>query len=75
MMLVANEGYWVFFLVKSSTVITVSRLKQIPPEAAYLYDAVTLYARAVNESLKNNQDHRNGKVIFEHLRGQPYFST
>lgn len=48
--------------------------QQIPPEAGYLFDAVTLYARAVNRSLKSHQDFRDGRLIFQQLRGQPYFS-
>lgn len=47
---------------------------QIPAEAAYLYDAVFVYARALNESLKNKQDPRDGKVIFRHIKDKPYFS-
>ena len=35
---------------------------------------MSLYARAVNESLKKGQDHRDGRTIFSHIRNQPYFS-
>lgn len=47
---------------------------QIPPEAAYLFDAVFVYARALNDSLKNGQDPRDGKVIFQHVKDKPYHS-
>lgn len=48
--------------------------QQIPPEAAYLFDAVFLYARALNQTLRSKQNPRDGKAIFQHVKDKPYFS-
>ena len=48
---------------------------QLRPEAAYLYDAVNLYARALAEVLDVGGDPRNGSAIFEAIRGRTYVSA
>ncbi|KAH9365534.1 hypothetical protein HPB48_000268 [Haemaphysalis longicornis] len=48
---------------------------QIPSEGAYLYDAVMVYARALNACLAHGGDLRNGKHLFEHMRGRSYQSA
>ncbi|KAI1292246.1 Guanylate cyclase 32E [Halotydeus destructor] len=50
-------------------------LKRIPAEAAYLYDAVFLYAKALNLSMQNGQDPKDGKTIFSYVKNQPYPSA
>ncbi|KAH7942885.1 hypothetical protein HPB52_002062 [Rhipicephalus sanguineus] len=47
----------------------------IPSEGAYLYDAVMVYARAVNACVEHGGDFRNGKHLFEHMRGRSYQSA
>ncbi|XP_071439399.1 guanylate cyclase 32E [Hetaerina americana] len=48
---------------------------KIPPEAAYLYDAVHLYARALESVLLSGGDSRNGTAIIEAMRGARYLSA
>ncbi|CAM1291419.1 Uncharacterised protein g121 [Pycnogonum litorale] len=49
---------------------------RIPAEAAYLYDAVYLYAKALNSCLSNSQDDPyDGKTIFNYIKGQSYKSA
>ncbi|XP_013413758.1 guanylate cyclase 32E [Lingula anatina] len=47
----------------------------IPSEAAYLYDAVGLYARAAHQALLKGQDISDGGVIFEYIKGATYKSA
>jgi hypothetical protein len=48
---------------------------QIRAEAAYLYDAVNLYAQAVIDLLDRSQDPRNGTAIFNAIKGRNYRSA
>ncbi|XP_046398146.1 uncharacterized protein LOC124164953, partial [Ischnura elegans] len=48
---------------------------KIPPEAAYLYDAVHLYVRALETVLLSGGDPRNGTAIIEAMRGARYLSA
>ena len=41
-------------------------------EAAFLYDAVKLYAKSLKESLKNGEDVFNGTRIIEKLKNRSY---
>ncbi|XP_074600822.1 guanylate cyclase 32E-like [Brevipalpus obovatus] len=50
-------------------------LKRVPADAAYLYDAVMIYARALNDCLANKDDPRDGKAIFQYVRNRPYRSA
>ncbi|XP_077551624.1 guanylate cyclase 32E-like, partial [Haemaphysalis longicornis] len=54
---------------------TIGGRKKIPSEGAYLYDAVMVYARALNACLAHGGDLRNGKHLFEHMRGRSYQSA
>ncbi|XP_077490931.1 guanylate cyclase 32E [Amblyomma americanum] len=54
---------------------TIGGRKKIPSEGAYLYDAVMVYAKAVNACLEHGGDYRNGKHLFEHMRGRSYQSA
>uniref|UniRef100_T1ITS9 Guanylate cyclase n=1 Tax=Strigamia maritima TaxID=126957 RepID=T1ITS9_STRMM len=49
--------------------------KRIRAEAAYLYDAVYVYARALNETLGSDEDAFDGRVMFKYMRGQTYKSA
>ena len=42
--------------------------------AAYLYDAVMIYAQALDEVLKAGGDKRNGTAIMEQIRGRRFDS-
>ena len=45
----------------------------IPKEAAYLYDAVLLYAKSVKKILENNLGEvNNGILVARHILNQPY---
>ena len=48
---------------------------QIRAEAAYLYDAVLLYARALREVLMEGGDPYDGVAIMKHIRGRRYVSA
>ena len=48
---------------------------QIRPEAAYLYDAVNLYARAVLKLLDKGHDPHNGTAIIDAIKGSNYNSA
>jgi hypothetical protein len=48
---------------------------QIRAEAAYLYDAVNLYAQAVLDLLDRNQDPRNGTAVINAIKGRNYRSA
>lgn len=47
---------------------------QIKSEAAFLYDAVWLYSRAADVTIKEGKDIYNGTYIFGKLVGQRYKS-
>ncbi len=44
-------------------------------EAAYLYDAVKVYAWSLRESLRFGEDPYNGTRIIERLRLKPYLRS
>ncbi|OWF46455.1 guanylate cyclase 32E-like [Mizuhopecten yessoensis] len=50
-------------------------LKIIPPEAAFLYDAVWLYARAVHEVLSARGDPKDGALVASKLKFKTYKSA
>ncbi|XP_054159900.1 atrial natriuretic peptide receptor 2-like [Oppia nitens] len=50
-------------------------LKRVPAEGAYLYDAVYVYARALNDSLKINENPYDGKTIINYIRNREYQSA
>ncbi|GFS74310.1 guanylate cyclase 32E [Trichonephila clavipes] len=47
----------------------------VPAEGAYLYDAVHVYARALNECLLHEEDPYKGRVIFKYITERTYFSA
>ena len=47
---------------------------QIPPEAAYLYDAVWIYARAAHKAITNGQEPSDGRKILDFIKGTTYQS-
>jgi guanylate cyclase, other len=49
-------------------------IDQVPIYAAHLYDAVRIYAAAVNETLYANEDPRNGTAIFFRIANRHYHS-
>ncbi|XP_067672620.1 speract receptor-like isoform X2 [Haliotis asinina] len=49
--------------------------KAIRPEAAYLYDAVWLYARATQEVLEKGGDINDGQAIINQIMGMTYKSA
>lgn len=49
-------------------------LPQVPIFAAYLYDAVSLYARALREILSENIDKKDGAAIVERIVKRNYES-
>lgn len=48
---------------------------QIRAEAAYLYDAVHLYAKALIRVLESDENPRNGTAIINSLKGSSYLSA
>lgn len=54
---------------------SVSASRQIRPEAAYLYDAVHVYARALNDSLKRGSEPQDGKQLVATILGTTYRSA
>ncbi|KAI4457102.1 guanylyl cyclase [Holotrichia oblita] len=46
----------------------------VPIQAAYLYDAVMIYARALTEVFENNEDPRNGTAILQKILNRSYHS-
>lgn len=48
---------------------------QIRAEAAYLYDAVQLYAKALIKVLDNGDNPRNGTAVIDALKGTHYKSA
>ncbi|XP_071106522.1 speract receptor-like [Haliotis cracherodii] len=50
-------------------------IKAILPEAAYLYDAVWLYARATQKVLEKGGDINDGRAIIEQIMGMTYKSA
>ncbi|XP_045213178.2 receptor-type guanylate cyclase Gyc76C-like isoform X2 [Mercenaria mercenaria] len=55
--------------------IDIEGLKIIRPEASYLYDAIWLYAKAVQECIDNGQDFRNGTTVINKIKHQTYKSA
>lgn len=52
-----------------------NKLRTVRPEAAYLYDAVQLYARAALAEMAAGRDPRNGTAIVARLRNAQYRSA
>ncbi|KAG5673369.1 hypothetical protein PVAND_003425 [Polypedilum vanderplanki] len=52
-----------------------NKTKQIRAEAAYLYDAVHLYADALINCLENHGDPKNGSEIINAIKGRSYHSA
>lgn len=50
-------------------------LRKISIEAAYLYDAVHVYARALMTTLDNGEDPYNGSAILQHIVRSVYQSA
>lgn len=48
---------------------------QIRAEAAYLYDAVHLYTRALIRVIESDENPRNGTAIINSLKGSSYLSA
>nr|CAI5866283.1 unnamed protein product [Callosobruchus analis] len=46
----------------------------VPIQAAHLYDAIMIYAKAVTKVLENNQDPRNGSAILQGIINRAYHS-
>ena len=49
------------------------RILNLRREAAYLYDAVKLYARSLREVLLDGGDPRNGTLLIQKLMKRSYF--
>ncbi|KRT86562.1 hypothetical protein AMK59_2145 [Oryctes borbonicus] len=49
--------------------------KKIRAEAAFLYDAVHIYARALQTTLSNGEDPRNGTAIINYMKRTYYRSA
>jgi len=47
---------------------------QVPIYASYLYDAVSLYARALRQTLDEQVDVRDGAAILAKIKGRIYES-
>ncbi|XP_071034347.1 guanylate cyclase 32E isoform X3 [Parasteatoda tepidariorum] len=66
-----------------SSVLTSSNMKykihidilKVPAEGAYLYDAVYVYAKALNECLLNEEDPFKGRGMMKYIVGKTYFSA
>ncbi|KAG8192121.1 hypothetical protein JTE90_027768 [Oedothorax gibbosus] len=50
-------------------------MKKVPAEGAYLYDAVNVYAKALNECLLHNEDPFDGQNLMKYIVGRTYFSA
>ncbi|XP_076309160.1 guanylate cyclase 32E-like isoform X2 [Tachypleus tridentatus] len=50
-------------------------MKRVPAEGAYLYDAVYVYARALNSCLADKQNPFDGKLILEYMKSKTYKSA
>ncbi|KAJ4444414.1 hypothetical protein ANN_06206, partial [Periplaneta americana] len=47
----------------------------VPIDAAHLYDAVMIYARALTEVFQNGEDPRNGSAVLQKIRNRSYHSV
>ncbi|PSN36852.1 Guanylate cyclase 32E [Blattella germanica] len=47
----------------------------VPIDAAHLYDAVMIYARALTEIFQNGEDPRNGSAVLNKIRNRSYHSV
>ena len=61
-------------VIHTRTVEPVSNVRQPSVYAAYLYDAVMIYAQALDEVLNAGGDKRNGTAIMEQIRGRRFDS-
>ncbi|XP_014668744.1 PREDICTED: guanylate cyclase 32E-like [Priapulus caudatus] len=64
-----------FNFVNPLKLFGLKRQKIIRPEAAYLYDAVYLYARAVHAAKMRGEDPRDGRNLLKHIAGTSYQSV
>ena len=59
--------------------ITLSReiyfILQVTITGAYLYDAVTVYAKALDKVLQMGGDPRNGTLLMSYVKGHPFTSN
>ncbi|CAL8123550.1 unnamed protein product [Orchesella dallaii] len=53
---------------------TIFKDAQVPIEAAYLYDAVIIYAHALHDLLKDGHDPLNGSALLERIQNRRYQS-
>ncbi len=60
--------------MKLPVMVYMSLCFQITIFAAYLYDAVLVYARAVHEVLMYGGDPQNGTSVFDRIRNRTYTS-
>nr|CAD7442116.1 unnamed protein product [Timema bartmani] len=49
--------------------------RSVPVDAAHLYDAVMIYARALTEVFENGDDPRDGSAILKRIRNRSYHSV
>ena len=61
-------------LVSISPFVLLQDLMRIPVPAAYLYDAVVLYAEALREVLIENGNSTDGTAIFQKIKSRSYES-
>ena len=47
---------------------------QLRPEAAYLYDAVWMYARAADKAIRSGQSPSDGRTILNYVKDTTYLS-
>lgn len=64
-----------FFRLSKYYISLILSIYKIRAEAAYLYDAVHLYSRALIKVLESNENPRNGTAIVQFLRGSSYLSA
>uniref|UniRef100_A0A3B4WUN5 Guanylate cyclase n=1 Tax=Seriola lalandi dorsalis TaxID=1841481 RepID=A0A3B4WUN5_SERLL len=68
------NGDYVFFLVQhfevSGTVVSKTLKNTVSPYAAYLHDAVLLYAMGLKEVLKDEKDPRDGRELLQRLKNK-----
>jgi hypothetical protein len=62
---------WRFVLVRKLLLLC---CKKVRPEAAYLYDAVWIYARAAHAVLNAGLDPSNGTLVMDYIKGTTYRS-
>ena len=66
--LLTSFRFCVFFPDPFNCFYNVFLILQVFHYAAYLYDAVYLYALALNKTFSNGQDPRDGAAVFHNIR-------